>query len=419
MRVFHGVALFFLLTISSSAFGFSTRTERWSEDVLMHDSRVIKLEREVGYTFQFISDGGGYPRFFDSWPDKYWLKFKNPDTQEIIKWQGEQYYDPIMLDIVDKTAYLVVLGQPNKDTAKIYGCPDMPYIFLKYENSKWKPIPVEQFPVSLHNANLSPDFPDGFPKNSNPNSVENNRIIDGNWRSYRDLTQDEVHNSIGYADNGLSYFQAKIPRSYDDWQYGGKVGYKNERRSSDCRRPRPLPAKVKLPTPKLATLEILKTKDYNPDWVVGTEEWSRLVFSQSRYDYCKSLFKQVTTKDLFIKERFVKDSTDQKNVPYSEFDIHTGAKRVCEGDSIWFVAHLEIPNTITVTKYTTSGDLLYRIAFKKPDEVNSFIGYINEPSFRFENGYLNFEWWYFRGEGREWHIKRTLNVRFLEPARAQ
>ena len=327
MWIFHSIALFFLLTISSSASGFATRTEGWSEDVLMHDSRVIKLEREVGYTFQFISDGGRYPRFFDSWLDKYWLKFKNPDTKEIVKWQGEQYYDPILLDFANKIPYLVVLGRPNKDTAKIYGCPDMPYIFLKYENSKWKPIPVEQFPVSLQNANLSPDFPDNFPKNSNPNSVENYRIIDGNWRSTRDLTQDQVHSSIGFADNGASYFQAKIPRSYDDWHYGGKVGYKNERMSGDCRPPRQVPTKVKLPTSKLVTLEILKTKDYNPEWVVGREEFLQLVFSQSRYDYCKSLFKQVTTKDLFIKERFVEDVTGQKDVPYSEL----GTSRICLG----------------------------------------------------------------------------------------
>ncbi len=382
----------------------------------MHDDRIIKLEREVGYTFQFISDGGGYPRFFDSWPDKYWFKFKNPDTQEIIKWQGEQYYNPIMLDIVDKTAYLVVLGQPNNDTEKIYGCPDMPYIFLKYENSKWKPIPVEQFPIILKNANLSPKFPDNFPQYSDPYSAQNYRIIDGKWRSLRDLTQDQVHNSIGYSDNGSSFFQTKIPRSYDDWQYGGKVGYKNERRSGDCRPPRQAPSsKVKLPAPKFVSLEILKTKDLQPELVVSNDKWEDMVYSRTRDDYCRSLFKQVTTKDLFVIERFAKDSTGQKNVPYSEFDIHSGAKRVCEGDNIWFVAHLEIPNAMTVTKYTSSGDFLYRLAFKKPEEVNGFVEYFNEPSFHTENDYLYFEWWYFRGEPTKWHIKRTLNVRLLEP----
>jgi hypothetical protein len=387
-------SVFFLLlfTISLSACSFATRTDTWSEDVLMHDGRVFVLEREVGYTFQFISDGGGYPRFFDSWPDKYWLRFKNPETQEVIKWQGEQYYNPVMLDVFKGVAYLVVLGQPNKDTEKVYGCPDMPYIFLKYENSKWKPIAVEELPIILKNANLSPQFP--------------NR---------RHLTEDEVHSQIGYEDNGASFFQTKIPRNYDDWQYGGKVGYKNERKSGDCRPPRPVQANVKLPTPKLTILEILKTKDYNPEWVVGTEEWPGLFFSQSREEYCKSLFKQVTTKDLFIKERFVKDSTGQKNVPYSEFDFQTGAKRICEGDSIWFITHLEVPNTIIVTKFTTSGDYLYRINFKKPDEVSNYTDYINPISFHSESGYLNFEWWNFRDEANKWHIKRTQNVRLLEP----
>jgi hypothetical protein len=47
--------LLLLCTACTSAMAFSTRTERWSEDALLSDGRVVKVEREVSYTFQFIS----------------------------------------------------------------------------------------------------------------------------------------------------------------------------------------------------------------------------------------------------------------------------------------------------------------------------------------------------------------------------
>lgn len=100
---------------------------------MLHDGRKIKLEREVGYTFQFISGDEASMVLFGSWPDKFWLKFKHPDTQETVKWQGEQYFNPVLLDVVDGVPYLVVMGSPSKDNENIYGCPELPYIYLKYE----------------------------------------------------------------------------------------------------------------------------------------------------------------------------------------------------------------------------------------------------------------------------------------------
>lgn len=145
--------LLLLLTLSANLFA---QTENWSEDALLHDGRIIKVNREVSYTTSFSRDS-----FLKSWPDKFSFEFEHPDTKKNIKWWGEQYFEPVLLDIVDGVPYLVVYGQPDKKTEKIYGCPELPYIFLKYEKGffgKWVVVPVEQFPVILQDANLSPGF---------------------------------------------------------------------------------------------------------------------------------------------------------------------------------------------------------------------------------------------------------------------
>lgn len=195
---------------------YATRTESWSEEALLHDGRLIEVHREVGYTLQVFSGDGGSPGFMKSWPDKFWLKFKNPDTQETVKWQGEQYFNPILLDIVNGVPYLVVVGRPDKKTEKIYGCPELPYIYLKYEKGffgKWIPIAAELAPKTLREANLSPEYPDSFPS----------------------LSWEQVLENIKWGEKG--YFQAKIPSSYDDWNYDYKNNYKNERKFNDCRKP--------------------------------------------------------------------------------------------------------------------------------------------------------------------------------------
>ncbi len=202
-------SLLLLLTICSPAMGFSVRTEHWNEDVVLHDGRTIKVERNVEWTFRIASgDAGSGFALFKNWPDRYWLKFTHPITQKAIEWQGEQFFDPVLLGLVDDVPYLVILGQPDKKTEKIYGCPELPYIFLKYEKGvwgKWVPIPVDQAPDSLRDANLSPNF--------------NHRIKSGAKLSRNDVLWNiqEVEGSSG------GFFQSKIPRGYEEWFYGGDV----------------------------------------------------------------------------------------------------------------------------------------------------------------------------------------------------
>lgn len=226
--VFRGSIFLFLLTLSTTASAFCTRTSAWTADVLLHDGRVIKINREVCFTFQLFYGDGGSPGMFGSWPDKHWLKFEHPDTHETIKWQGEQYFYPFMLDFVDGVPYLVVNGRTDKDTEKIYGCPELPYIVLKYEKGffgKWTPISIEQFPDVLKDANLSVD----------------GASVDENKHASLDAVQRNIRDAEQRSAGGV---QAKIPRNYDTWHSVYKDSDKNERRKNDCRPPpkRPLPS---------------------------------------------------------------------------------------------------------------------------------------------------------------------------------
>lgn len=227
--IFRSAILCLLLILSTTASAFCTRTDSWTEDVLLLDGRVIKVEREVCHTFQFVSGDEASMKLFASWPDKYWIKFEHPDTRETIRWQGEQYFGPALLGVVDGVPYLVVHGRPDKKTEAVYGCPDLPYIFLKYDQKgllgKWVPISVTQAPAGLRDANLS----------------QGEVSLD----SSRHASLSEVQWNIQKVEGSSGgNFQAKIPRSYDDWYSAYKESDRYERRANDCRPPpvRPLPS---------------------------------------------------------------------------------------------------------------------------------------------------------------------------------
>lgn len=393
-------AILILCTVCSTAWSFSTRTESWSEDALLHDGRIIKVSREVDWTFQFLGGDSGSPVFMKSWPDKFWLKFTHPDTHKTIKWQGEQYFDPVLLDIVDGVPYLVVHGRPDKSTEKIYGCPELPYIYLKYEEGfwgKWIPISVEKAPSILQDANLSPGYPD-VPKHSN-------------------LSHDEVLRNIREVERSSGgSFQAKIPRSYDDWHNIYKNSYLNERRQGDCRPPRAQLPQAVLPAAIEGAPEILETINYTPDRISIGDDWSNLVFDLKRGGECKKLFRPTDTNDYMQGQRFVKDSTGKKPVPYSRTaQFNMGVRVLCD-EYVWFVTHQEEKGKIVISKFTITGDLVYRTSFRNPHRIEGFVGYIRIPSLRSEGGYLYFDWLDFRDINREWHIKRWLKMRLREPA---
>lgn len=375
------------------------RTEQWDDEALLHDGRTVEVHRKVAFHY----GGGELSQAFTTWPDEYSLKVKHPDTGKTIKWSGERHVNPIMLDFVDGIPYLVVMSDKVFSNVKLYGCPEIPYAFLKYdqEASQWVPVPRNLAPKVLRMANLSPDYDGCYMMNGKRQTKE---FIAGQYRDNKGSTNGSI--------------TADIPENYDNWDYHFKNSYKNKRFENDCRPPLPLEAEVVLPPPQEVTLEILEANDYNPIRYIAQDEWSRLVFDKDRDEYSeygKSLFRQADPNEPWSGMRFTKDVTGQKKVPYNKYNIRTGVHRLCDKNYILYYAHLEIPNKMVMTKYTVTGDMLYRISFQNPEDVKGFIGYINTPSIKSENGYLDFEWWYFRDYPKKWEVKRTLKVRLREP----
>ncbi len=408
--------LLLLWTVCTSAMGFSTRTERWSEDALLSDGRVVKVEREVGYTFQFVSGDEASMKLFASWPDKFWIRFKHPDTQETITWQGEQYYNPVLLDFVNGVPYLVVYGRGSKNTEAIYGCPELPYAYLKYEPGsfgKWSPVPVEKAPDMLRKANLSPNYPEFGNLGIQGEAIEAKRR---GGRDQRDMSPTDIQGKMSSAEhNSGGFFQRVIPRTYDVWNYMYKNNHLNERKQGDCRPPRKAPPPVALPAAIESSPEILNAINYAPDRVAVGDDWSNMVFDNKREGECKKLFRPTDPNDYMKGQRFINDSTGSKPVPYSRTaQFNMGVRVLCD-DYVWFITHQEEPGKIVISKFTLTGDLVYRTSFRNPDRVDGFIGYIRVPSLRSQDGYLYFDWLDFRDINREWHIKRWLEMRVREP----
>jgi hypothetical protein len=406
----------------TSAWGFTSRTERWKEDAVLHDGRLINVEREADQMkkFYLLDPFFGllpfFPRVENYGFNKFRLKFKHPDTKETIEWQGEQNFRPVLLDIVDGIPFLVLYGEGLKDTETIYGCPELPYTYLKYKSGffgEWSPVPVEKAPDVLREANLSPQYPDFGYINK---QYEARETAQRGGRPPRDMSSDEVQKQIIKEEQRRAgFFQHYIPRTYQEWNYKEKNHYLNERTVWECRPPRIPPPEVVLPVATEGSVEILETISYSPTSIVARGDWSKLVFDQTRENECKKLFKPTDLNDYMKGQRFVNDSTGNNPAPYSRSaQFNSGVRVLCD-DHVWFITHMEEPGKIIITKYKITGDLVYRASFQNPDRVEGFVGYIRVPSLRSEAGYLYFDWLDFREIDHEWHIRRWLKMRMMEP----
>jgi len=373
----------FLILYSTTASAFCTKTYEADIDVTLIDSRIIKVTRKVCWTFQLVSGDEAGMKLFASWPDKYWIKFQHPDTHEKIEWEGDQYFDPLLLDFVKGVPYLVVGGRPDKDTSAKYGCPELPFIFLKYEKTgiwgKWIPIPVEQAPAELKYVNL--------PENEHTQGI--------------------------------------IPRSYDEWNYAYKNSYRNERRRGDCRPPlQPLPD-VALPKPEDVDLETVESTVYI---VKSSDEYYKSLSERKgtlTRARCATLFRPPNPENLMLGERFVKDPTGSKRLPYSGLSplplrmLETRTERYCDDQFVWFIAgHEELGKTI-ITKYSTTGDFLYNIRITNPKNADGQFEQMVLDSPTIANNFFYFYWVQDvkRPDGQFLEYPhRMLKLRFREPA---
>lgn len=365
----------------------------WIDDVLLHDGRIVEVQRKVV--------------FYRNSPDDYSFQVLHPDTGQLIAWKGERYVRPVLLDFVNGAAYLAIFSSREVFlNPKLYGCPELPYLFYKYDNasSRWELLQAAMIPRVLSKANMSMRYDGTYMK-------------DGTRQSVSDITR---RNPL-YAAGSGGLFDINIPRSFDDWHYPRKARFINERYPGDCRPALPTPVdsinpKDPKPETQHVELEILDTKDFNPDWVLSTDssgktpsEWAKHVFDSDRSKACAAYFKPAKPDNPKYDgwKSFVMDETG-KIVTASGYFL-------CEKNVIWFIDYVGGGDRILLIKVTPTGEVIYRAGFIRPDTVKGYLGGIAYPSFRTSDGYVYFEWWYSNSNARQRYVKQVLKVRFREP----
>lgn len=379
------IALLALLSLATPAtHAVEKKSAEWTEEALLHDGRTIKV---TIYAEDVVSLNMWWPlppvistSLYKL--STFRLNFLHPDTQEQITWYGAENLKPVLVDFVDGVPYLVIYGRPDKKSAKRFGCPELPYVYLKnYRWTGWDPIPVEEAPMELRRANLA--------------SIN----VDYGYHG-KNLTQAEVAKQIEFGERWENHrFQAQIPRTYEEWNIKGKNGERNDRPVWDCRPPPQPRPDIVLPGPQDVELEVVESAEY---WLTTQEQRQALhsvAKGPNKKTNCTELFAWADPENTMLGEAFVKDATHSKRLPYSgPIPLPAGQmlerryERYCNGEFVWFVARREEKDRTHITKYTTEGDLVYNVRVVDPfTNTRGDYGMVEE-SFRSEDGFLSLYW---------------------------
>jgi len=366
-------AIVLLLTFSCDVWAIADETVRWTEDALLHDGRTVLVEREINETTEFrIADpffGLPIAPRRERGGDVHLLKFRHPETGVVVRWQGEEYQVPMLLDVVDGVAYLVIYARPSKKHEQHVGCPDLPYVFLRSDRNRrdiWSPITADKAPAILRLANLAGSF--------NYQAERGRELRSGEIHHQgANFVQDQLR---AQEDRSRHLLQREIPRTYEEWKYPDeeKNEYRNSRYGDDCRPPPKPLSDVALPSPTDVELETLETND-------GTnktaDEYYKMLGAKkgtATRENCKALFTRADSANSLAGERFVNDPDHTKRPPYSgPAPIGSGARtsRYCDAKFIWYIAEREERSKIWITKYTAAGDLLYNARFAAPQTADN------------------------------------------------
>ena len=377
--------------------------ERWIDEAILVDGSSIDVERSVSYNF----GNGDLSSALTRWPNQYAFKVDNPYSGKSIRWSGEKDFNPILLDFWNKVPYLVIVAVSTFSNLKQYGCPEIPYIFFRYdENSKhWNQIDSKDFPPQLLHANLSFSY-DGHIKNSAKQSKEKIDSI----------------NATHERSSG-NFTTRNIPTTFASWPSRYKNQYRVGHYKDGCRYTVPSnedpthPQSLGQPSQE-AKLEILETKLYDPVWTIKGDaqiqfrDWSAIAWDAKAYASCRALVRKVGDDSDKPELRgwllFVNDPTGTKKARDS-------GTIFCNTEMMWFIEYGLDRKHVYLSKFTIQGNFIYRLSFEKPDEPYGYTGGILQPTFRAEDGYLYFEWWNTNQSGWNRDIKRAMKVRTREP----
>jgi len=196
--------------------------EDWKEEVMLHDGRVLIVDREVFIEFRLTCGDMGSPQTFCNSPSRYRLTFVNPDTSRKTHWEGDDGFNPFALGIVDRIPYLVVTGSSVPRRMDSHPeCNGTPFFYYRYEesNNRWRLISGGEAPVQFRQANLMPSYDNRYKGKTLPVG----EIIS-------QLMNTEDPGQTGF------FYQVWLPRNPDEWQYLSKSEFLNSlrRMRKDC-----------------------------------------------------------------------------------------------------------------------------------------------------------------------------------------
>lgn len=149
------------MSAEAGSFGIGGNTMNWKEEVLLHDGRVIVVERHLLFADHPKSDSRERTLAAES------ISFALPESSTNIVWKTEFRNDvpepnslgPLLLGVIDGNAYIAT-GPAGCIAYNKWGRPNPPYVVFKYVNDGWKQIPLKEFPATLVRANLmsAPDW---------------------------------------------------------------------------------------------------------------------------------------------------------------------------------------------------------------------------------------------------------------------
>ncbi len=393
--------MFALVLFSQTA---HAETISWTQEAQLSDGRSLKISLKstssLEVVFPFIM-----PHIQQSGFDKHYVEFQDPITSRRVVWEGKRGFRPVLVDYVEGVPYLVISGRPTRETEKQYGCPELPFIYLKYVQNEWLPVDVDIAPRQLQTSNIHVGY-----------NIQNGSHYEWTTVQSRRLLAEQMSEGFSPVD---------IPRSYDAWRIKYKNNLRNERNFGDCRPPKEPPSDIPLPLPTEVELKVLEEIEYRPleDAPPFTQVRPRMGKISSAN--CAMHFRLADAEDVSLGYRFSADPTGNKLLPYtakSREKLQVGQTRtirICDGESVWFLAELEEPGKTIITKYSSRGDLIYNVRFKKPNiEGNKLWRSIDYGSFTVERDLLAFDWQIELSSlsgPQKINVRRVIRFSFQEP----
>lgn len=398
-----------VLSVSATAGFLGFGSTSWKEEALLHDGSKIIVERSV--------ERGGQHEIGQEPPFKNQsLTFTMPGTNQRVTWNDEYSEDigtasflPMQLEIFNGIPYIVASPMGCLSYNK-WGRPNPPYVLFKYDGKAWQRITLQELPVESKMPNLVISSPDNAAKEASHGVVSAEKVKELNTGFQQPEYQTILREPVKVGTYGSSANCENLVYYKGAWVgTGDSIG----KRMMDRMHPdKQSTAEVELPNSQKIELEVLEKKDYSPEWIVKRDDWKSLAFDQKRYAYCSTLLKPADTNlpQMAGGKFFFANDTTGKN----QIEVQSFINAICDENYILFIDYNW--GTETLTKYTTNGNLLYKIYVEIPDDHDVVYGSILHPSIRSANGYLYFQWLSFSDYGMGGrHVRRSLKVRLREP----